>query len=70
MEAYDEYLSEYQETAMNDASNILTNLLEEAREDVYLIFNSLEQLIKHLEEINVILEKYSHKAVNNKIDNT
>ncbi|MEK4884816.1 hypothetical protein NST81_08960 [Bacillus sp. FSL W8-0223] len=51
MEAYDEYLSEYQEKAMNDASNILTDLLEEAREDVYLIFNSLEQLIKPLKVI-------------------
>lgn len=70
LEAYDEYLGEYQEKAMNDASNILTDLLEEAKEDVYLIFNSLERLITHLKEINVILEKYSHKAVNNKIDNT
>ena len=69
-EAYDEYLEEYVEKAMDDATNIENEMLQEVEQISDDFYIGISRIFKVLKEIYDIIKEISEKRVNENIDNS
>jgi SMC interacting uncharacterized protein involved in chromosome segregation len=68
-EAYDEYLEGYVEKAMDDATNIENEMLQEVDQISDEFYFGITNIFKALEEIYDIVKEMSENRINNSIDN-
>lgn len=70
MEAYDEYLDGYVETANDEAREVLEDLCSLVESEVFELKNKLKEVNSTLKNALDMLERYYEVAINNGIDNT